>query len=512
MCNKVCFKIKSVASCSPKYGFLPCGKCFDCRTSLKNGWIFRLRVELEQLVHKGWKIGFFTLTYSDRNLPKMPCFLIKSKPFEADVPCFEKNDVRYFIKMLKKWLHDTYDCYRGNDGFGNIQDLAPRYMICAEYGEHTQRPHYHGIICVPPRVDMHCLHRKIKMLWYHKDKPDIPNLEPTEKGFVFPFDFNGGFDSHGYEHKPFVCDSVKAAACYAAKYVCKDIAYLDFIKDVELRKKVRVYRQDIALVPDFQVDLDVFGDILDCYELPIRREVSVRVGEEPLMEFKLSDYLPFHFQSKSLGISFLDSLSDAERLDKLLEGHQFVGEDTLQGLPVYLKNKIVFDPDYTYDAKTGKRLVRRKAKPFFRQNFASIFDAKVSAFAEKVKQMQSMDFWMSQDSSVVTYDDLKLCERMLSFRTTDARKLAEDYLAFFGVPYCECYNINRSLAWYRRYDENYVDITNCPRISVQYYSWLHSCFDWFMRLYALVSAASAFKKQANDREVNRINDFWKSQT
>lgn len=517
MCNKLNLKIKSVNPCGVKHGFVPCGKCYSCRTSTKNSWIFRLRCELSELHKKGWKIGFFTLTYSEKHLPHIPLELIKGD--FRPIPCFKKDDVRVFFVKLKKWLLKKYGCRKKYENGALVEDLAARYMLCSEYGEHTQRPHYHGIVCVPPCVDMVDLHNQIKKLWYsyeHYDKMylDDGSLVEPEKGMVFPFDFNGGYDSHGYAHKPFVCDSVKAAACYAAKYVCKDIAYLDFIKDVDFYKKRILRLRNIVLkeIENYEAVSDVFGDLVGlegCGKSLV--EVSeLDTTRENCVVLRLSDYLPFHFQSKSLGLCFLNGLTDSQKLYFLKHGYAFDGEDTAQGLPLYFKNKILFSPYYIVD-ENGKRLVRRSAKKFFTDNLDEIFDLKKKSLSEKIDQMKSLEFWRSVGA---TSDELRLLEKNIWFRCTDTDELSADYLAFYGVPYCFCYNINRSLQWFTRYDDiddPYVVIDDSvPLISRQYYDYIHYVFDSMFKLYNKYEQIKQDELTVNAREISRIDDFWRS--
>lgn len=520
MCNKLNLKIKSVNACGVKHGFVPCGTCFACRQVTKNSWIFRLRCELSELDKKGWKIGFFTLTYSDKRLPHIPIELIKSD--FRKIPCFKKDDVRTFLVKLKKWLLKKYGCRKKYEDGVLVQDTACRYMICCEYGEHTQRPHMHGIVCVPPSVDMADLHRKIKKLWYSEKSPDQMfdengRLVVPDIGMVFPFDFNGGYDSHGYHHKPFVCNSVKAAACYAAKYVCKDIAYMDFIKDVEFYKKRHLHLRNVELkkVKTYEAYTDIFDDSInleDCGETLVEVSTIDTSHPDSFITLKLSDYLPFHFQSKSLGLCFLGSLTDSQKMSYLKHGFAFEGEDHLQGLPVYFKNKIIFDPYYIVD-KDGKRLVRRKAKKFFIDHLDDIFECKKKSIAEKIDSMKSLDFWRSLGADS---EDLRFVEKFISFRTSDTSALASDYLAFYGVPYSFCYNIARPLQWFTRYDDEknpYVIIENSIRpISRSYYDWLHYVFSSFFKLWNKYEIKLLDRKMCDSREVARIDDFWRSQT
>lgn len=90
---------------------VPCGKCPSCLANERTEWIFRLKQE-----YKASSFSLFvTLTYDDEHLP-----------FGYNV---NKRDVQLFLKRFRKQL-------------GKIK---LRYYIVSEYGDHTFRPHYHGL-------------------------------------------------------------------------------------------------------------------------------------------------------------------------------------------------------------------------------------------------------------------------------------------------------------------------------------------------------------------------------
>lgn len=96
---------------SPIFGQFPCGKCINCRARSRQEWIFRLRME-----YQACTFGLFcTFTYSDENLP-------------PDGVCL--RHVQLFLKRLRK----------------NFNAKSLRYFIVSEYGDHTYRPHYHGLL------------------------------------------------------------------------------------------------------------------------------------------------------------------------------------------------------------------------------------------------------------------------------------------------------------------------------------------------------------------------------
>ena len=501
MCNKSFVRVKSISPAGLQKAFVPCGVCADCRTSIKSQWMFRLRVELEALCKNGWKIGFFTLTYKDESLPYIPRDLFKSE--YKKIACFSKDDIREFMTHLKKWLLRTYGCKRLKNKDGSFTDMRARWFIAGEFGELRHRPHYHGLICFPPSVDPLALHRKIKELWYNSESPDKKNC-PTLKGFVGPFDFNG--DCHdGKAFKPFICESVKAGCAYASKYVCKDLAYLDFISGCDFWRKRNLYIHDIDIVrykaPEFHPVTFELEDLVD--DVRLERHLCEKFKDRPFKVLRLSDCLPFHMQSRSLGLSFLSGLTDQQKLEYLNNGYAFIGEDHYSQLPIYLKNKICFTPDYVFE--NGKRLVRRKATQFFRENVLEIFRAKTRVLQDMVKEWFSLDFWRSLGASS---DDLKAVRCNIP-KTIDSYHFSEYALCYYGIPLHECYDIDLSLSWYRRFDYDYVDITNCPRVPYERWHFVNSRFEFFSRLYGKYKLLESNRKIKEERELLKILDFHK---
>lgn len=96
---------------------VPCGKCAVCLRRKGREWYVRLKAEYE------WHDGnayFVTLTYSDWCLPTT----------KSGVQTVCKKDVQKFFKRLRR----------------AIFPYKIRYFLISEYGEDTQRPHYHMIV------------------------------------------------------------------------------------------------------------------------------------------------------------------------------------------------------------------------------------------------------------------------------------------------------------------------------------------------------------------------------
>lgn len=91
-----------------KFMRLPCGSCIGCRMSRAREWALRCSLELAEHESSRW----CTLTYDDSNLP----------------PTLRKPDLSGFIKRVRS---------RGE---------RVRFFASGEYGERTERPHYHAIL------------------------------------------------------------------------------------------------------------------------------------------------------------------------------------------------------------------------------------------------------------------------------------------------------------------------------------------------------------------------------
>lgn len=94
-------------------GALPfgCGQCFCCRLNRRRLWTSRL--ELENLLHS--KSTFLTLTYDDKHLPEGGTLVPKH--------------IQDFLKRLRQQTGSRV-----------------RYYFVGEYGDTSQRPHYHAAI------------------------------------------------------------------------------------------------------------------------------------------------------------------------------------------------------------------------------------------------------------------------------------------------------------------------------------------------------------------------------
>lgn len=93
-------------------GTVPCGKCLNCRIQRAKEWSIRL---MHESFYHDDSI-FLTLTYDDEYLP--------------EDGMISKIEAQNFIKRLRK----------------HLEPRKIRYFITGEYGDESDRPHYHAII------------------------------------------------------------------------------------------------------------------------------------------------------------------------------------------------------------------------------------------------------------------------------------------------------------------------------------------------------------------------------
>lgn len=98
--------------CKKPFSGFGCGQCIPCRINLRRVWTNRIM--LESTLHP--MNGFLTLTYDDDHLPSGGSLVPK--------------DTQDFLKRLRSKLP--------------IKTL--RYYLVGEYGDQTQRPHYHAAL------------------------------------------------------------------------------------------------------------------------------------------------------------------------------------------------------------------------------------------------------------------------------------------------------------------------------------------------------------------------------
>lgn len=154
---------------------LRCGNCLGCRADRAREWGERCRHEAAC-----WDSNIFaTLTYDENHLP------VELVP----------SHVQQFIRALRQRVK------RGDPNLTKDPSGPIRYFVTGEYGELTERPHYHAILFNVRCADKEKLSDK---LWKSPSLDDI-----WAKGHITCGDVTGASASYvaGYAAKKLVCDA-----------------------------------------------------------------------------------------------------------------------------------------------------------------------------------------------------------------------------------------------------------------------------------------------------------------
>jgi len=105
-------------------GSFPCGQCMPCRIRRRREWTHRILLESK----KHSVNSFLTLTYDNEHLP------FTSSPDGAPgLPTLDLEEVTRWRKAF-------------TERFRRLYSSGIRYYLIGEYGDRTQRPHYHAAL------------------------------------------------------------------------------------------------------------------------------------------------------------------------------------------------------------------------------------------------------------------------------------------------------------------------------------------------------------------------------
>lgn len=130
--------------------YVPCGQCDECLEAKKKQYYVRTFAEYQDIqpfVESGQGFVYFdTLTYSNEFLPRW-----------HGIAVFNHRHIQLFLKRLRKNLASAgYNCEN------NL-----RYFICSEYGDNTQRPHYHVLFFIRFKIDVLDFWKFVRDSWQY---------------------------------------------------------------------------------------------------------------------------------------------------------------------------------------------------------------------------------------------------------------------------------------------------------------------------------------------------------
>lgn len=127
--------------------YFGCGHCLPCKIKRRSVWSIRMLHEMST----SRDTCFVTLTYDDRHLVRSPSLI-------THAGTLMKHHLQAFFKRLRRrMLRDGLDC-------------RVKYYACGEYGDVTQRPHYHAIVF---GISVPYLRSVLPDIWHHGSRNDV---------------------------------------------------------------------------------------------------------------------------------------------------------------------------------------------------------------------------------------------------------------------------------------------------------------------------------------------------
>lgn len=272
--------------------FVPCGNCEVCTSNLQNDWTIRAYFHWKYYQSLGGCTLFITNTYRQQDSPIYGKATVPIR-WVYNLDKVSNKLSRYSFKCFNKDDIDTYinsirKYFRRKYGIGkNSSDTSINYLVCCEYGSQGTHAPHYHILFFFPPMPA--------------SKSEIK--EVCDRLWSKGFSYYSLLSSGG----AFV-NSVFAIK-YVAKYCCKD---------------------------------------MDFYNMP---EIQLALQKEYTKK-NLKRNLPRHWQSNGFGasmVNYISSLNDP--LEALLSGVRMDMDMYRYNVPLYVRNKMLFDIIYLRDDK-----------------------------------------------------------------------------------------------------------------------------------------------------------------
>lgn len=190
---------------------VPCNHCAECAVNNSAEWFFRTFVEFQDIIASGNFVYFDTLTYDEKNLPR----LRDRYPIDSNLGCFDSRHLRNFIEDLRIFLKRKHN-------------VEFRQFVSSEYGSKTGRPHYHILLFVRGAISPVLLSAIIAEKWKYGRTDGWPYKSAN---YVY---------NHNYIHTNDT-ESTLLVCNYVTKYVQKSCIYTDAINK---RVEMLMYKYD----------------------------------------------------------------------------------------------------------------------------------------------------------------------------------------------------------------------------------------------------------------------------
>lgn len=289
---------------------LPCGHCIECRINKAQDWSTRAVLE-SRYYSDNW---FITLTFEDSYMP-----YIKTISRKTGQPAV-LGQLRY--DYIQKFMKDIRKFYSYHYGLDNI-----RFLVSGEYGDNSERAHFHILLYNLP-IDKRDLHvRKIQAGHIYYDSPFIAKFWPYGNNIVTDLNlctsayvaryvlkkFYGQYeDSYQEVCKYYGVEPLRAEFIQcsrrpgiAHKYFTDEFSYRDFLENKKIlfnngklnpipKYFNRIFKEKPEEISDYE-DFSRFGidsqDLIDAYNAQkLTKQLLAEAQTKKSISMSLEDY------------------------------------------------------------------------------------------------------------------------------------------------------------------------------------------------------------------------------
>lgn len=248
-----------------------CGKCYYCLQERRKSWYIRNLEELRS--SKNEMSVFVTLTYRDSDLPR----------YESGLPHFSKSHVQKFIDRLRKKLIRGYDC-------------ELRYFLVSEYGDQTERPHYHALMYLTKTIGIMDFQKLLDDSWIYQDlTTDWHYMNEAMISYCCNYVLSYIYSSKNNLERPFMLSSRRPAI--GSSFLQNDLKVNDSFRgdfigyqDFQFRYKLPRYYKDKILSDDDK--FDILETYLEYLQEEKRKDALIRLkkGDERYYMDRINDF------------------------------------------------------------------------------------------------------------------------------------------------------------------------------------------------------------------------------
>lgn len=215
----------------------------------------------------------------------------------------------------------------------------------------------------------------------------------------------------------------------------------------------------------------------------------------------------------AFGADLIKDKTDDELWDLLRDGFSFTGSPKMVELPVYLKNKILFNNRKIYNLRTHRFETRKFYSKFLMENRDRVASIKFRQSKNLFARLCTKEYWELHPMKHEVADDFMTPERIAASIRNMVEYVGLDHVAwfhsmYFGIPAQNCYEMPSDGDWLIcRYDP-IADCTEFPRVDPEWHQAMSNICSFALSFSAYTSTEA---RKAEDELVQQVRAYFNNQ-